>query len=72
MAKTLDELVEFWDEHDFADYWDDLEEVDAREAAPGYRRTACELPLEELIEAVDHLPVEDARRLYRRLAERLS
>ena len=26
--ETLDELVEFWDTHDFTDYMDEMEEVD--------------------------------------------
>ncbi|MCI0398809.1 MAG: hypothetical protein L0332_26910 [Chloroflexi bacterium] len=37
--KTLDELVAFWDKHDFADYMDEMEEADPDEARPGYRQT---------------------------------
>ena len=25
--KSIDEAGEFWDTHDFSDYWDDLKEV---------------------------------------------
>lgn len=32
--RTLDELVAFWEEHDFTDYQDQMEEVDLDEALP--------------------------------------
>jgi hypothetical protein len=35
----LDEVIEFWEEHDFADFWDELEEVSAEEAMPTASRT---------------------------------
>jgi|CXWL01.1.fsa_nt_gi hypothetical protein len=71
--RTLDELVDFWEEHDFADYWDDLEEVEPEEAMPSFsRQVAIQMPLNVLIEAIDQLPTEDARQIYKRLGERLA
>ncbi len=71
--QTLDELVEFWEEHDFGKYWDDLEEVTSAEAAPDFSHSVTiELPLETLMEAVERLNMEDARQLYERLSERLQ
>lgn len=71
--QTLDELVEFWENHDFADYWDELEEVDSEEAMPSFsRQVSIQLPLNTLIEAIDQLPIEDARQVYKRLGERLA
>ncbi|MEK7325785.1 MAG: CopG family antitoxin [Chloroflexota bacterium] len=71
--QTLDELVEFWEDHDFADYWDELEEIEPEEAMPDFsRQVAIQLPLNVLIEAIDQLPTEDARQIYRRLGERLA
>ncbi len=70
---TLDELVEFWEQHDFADYWDELEEAAPEEAQPGSpHRVSLELPLDTLLEAIEHLPLEDARQIYDRLGERLA
>jgi len=71
--QTLDDLVAFWEAHDFADYWDELEEVEPEEAAPGYsHEVPVMLPLDALLDAVEQLPLEDARRLYERLGERLG
>ena len=71
--QTLDELVAFWDEHDFTDYWDELEEASAEEAMPSYsHRVSIELPLDTLIEAIQQLPLEDVRQLYDRLGARLG
>jgi hypothetical protein len=36
------------------------------------RQVAIQLPLNVLIEAIDQLPTEDARQIYRRLSERLA
>jgi len=71
--KSLDDLVAFWDEHDFADYWDELEAVEPEEARPASRHhVSIELPLDTLLDAIEHLPVEDARQIYERLGERLG
>ena len=71
--QTLDELVTFWDEHDLTDYWDELKEVSADEAMPSYtHRVSLELPLDTLMEAIEQLPLDDARQLYNRLGERLG
>ena len=66
--QTLDELVAFWAEHDFADYWGELEEVDPSEAAPDRsRRISVELPVDALLDAIEQLSPEDARQVYERL-----
>ena len=71
--QTLDELVEFWETHDFSDYWDELEAAEPEAAQPGYpHRAPIELPLDTLLEAIEQLPLEDARRIYERLGERLG
>lgn len=71
--QTLDELVDFWEEHDFAEHWDEFEEVEAEEAAPDYsRRVTIALPLKVLIEAIGQLSVEDARQVYAKISERLN
>ena len=71
--RTLDELVEFWETHDFSDYWDELEAAEPEEAQPSYpHRASIELPLDTLLEAIEQLPLKDARRIYERLGERLG
>jgi hypothetical protein len=46
--QILDELVAFWDEHDFADYMDEMEEV-AEEGLPGQKQQMVRQWLEERI-----------------------
>ena len=71
--QTLDELVAFWDDHDFADYWDDLEEVAPAEAMPDRsHRVSVELPFDVLLGAIERLSSEDARRVYERLEKRFG
>jgi hypothetical protein len=71
--QTLDQLIEFWEEHDFAEHWDEFEEVGAEEAAPDYsHRVTIALPLDVLLDAIERLSVEDARQVYKKISERLN
>ena len=43
--QTLDELVAFWDDHDFTDYVDEMEEV-AEEGMPGQEQPTLQIALD--------------------------
>jgi hypothetical protein len=43
--QTLDELVAFWDDHDFTDYVDEMEEV-GEEGLPGQKQPALRVVLD--------------------------
>ena len=47
--QTLDELVAFWDEHDFTDYVDEMEEVVEEGRLPGQKQQMARQWLEERI-----------------------
>jgi len=46
--QTLDELVAFWDCHDFTDYVDEMTEVD-EEGLPGQRRLMLQFALDRRV-----------------------
>lgn len=46
--QTLDELVAFWDDHDFTDYVDEMTEVD-EEGLPGQRRPMLQFALDRRV-----------------------
>ncbi|HEC35162.1 MAG TPA: hypothetical protein ENI39_01350 [Anaerolineae bacterium] len=46
--QTLDELVAFWDDHDFTDYIDEMEEV-AEEGLPGQRQPTLRVVLDRRV-----------------------
>lgn len=46
-SQTLDELVAFWDTHDFADYMDEKEEADLETGLPGRRQESLRIRLDK-------------------------
>jgi hypothetical protein len=44
--QTLDELVAFWDDHDFTDYAEEMEEV-GEEGLPGQRQPMLQVTLDQ-------------------------
>jgi hypothetical protein len=54
-AATLDELVDFWDSHSLADYWDQTQEVEFDVRARGRRRVTLDPDLYDRIEAAARL-----------------
>jgi len=47
--ETLDELVAFWDTHDFTDYLDEMEEVDLETGLPGHTLESLRVRLGEVL-----------------------
>jgi len=45
--QTLDELIAFWETHDFTDYMDVMEEVPFEEGAPGRKTMSLRVLLDE-------------------------
>lgn len=46
-SQTLDELVAFWDTHDFTDYMDEKEEADLETGLPGRRQESLRIRLDK-------------------------
>ena len=46
--ETLDELVAFWDTHDFTDYLDEMEEVDLETGLPGHTPESLHIRLDKV------------------------
>jgi len=47
--ETLDELVAFWDIHDFTDYLDEMEEVDLETGLPGHIPESLRIRLDKVL-----------------------
>jgi hypothetical protein len=47
--ETLDEIVAFWDTHDFTNYLDEMEEVDLEVGLPGHTPESLHVPLDEVL-----------------------
>ena len=54
-AATLDEIVDFWDSHSLADYWDQTQEVEFDVRARRRRRVTLDPDLYDRIEAAARL-----------------
>lgn len=50
-ARSYEEMAEFWDTHDTADYWDEFEEVTVEMRAPRHRNVSIEPAMYEVIRA---------------------
>jgi len=46
---TLAEAAEFWDSHDFADYWDETQEVEFEVRIPRRRRVSLAAHIEDRV-----------------------
>jgi len=74
--QTLDELVAFWDDHDFTDYVDEMEEV-AEEGIPRQRQPTLQVALnrhmwERLNELADRQGTSSDRLARQWLEERIN
>ncbi len=47
--ETLDELVAFWDTHNFTDYLDEMEEVDLETGLPGHTPESLRIRLDKVL-----------------------
>ncbi len=50
-ARTLDEIVDFWDTHSVADYWDQTEEVEIEVRAQRRHRVTLTPEVDARVEA---------------------
>lgn len=70
---TIDEAAEFWDSHDFADYWDDTQEVEFEVRIPRHRRVILAAHIgERVAEEARHEGVSIETLVNIWLAERLQ
>jgi hypothetical protein len=47
--ETLDELVAFWDTHDFTNYLDEMEEMDLETGLPGHTPESLRIRLDKVL-----------------------
>ena len=59
--KTLDEAGEFWDTHDFSDYWDNMSQVELSLAEPVKHYFLFEVDRNELRQLQELLSKEDMK-----------